>query len=186
MICQLCKHEWCWICKQAFPVHLSSCPNYHLYLEILSFQGADASQILEGDDAIHPNGWFLYSGGTGGACFWVCSLLFLLILGLPSIVIFNLFVTPVYMLALLFSLCGFRRSSIDGRVCMITMIVFAFLLLYSAAPVVFLIVTLPQIVFHLAKKYHELKDLCRNRCRRYRKLNVTPINNRLLRFIGMQ
>jgi IBR domain, a half RING-finger domain len=37
MICKLCNHEWCWVCKQDFPVHLSTCPNYHLYLEILAF-----------------------------------------------------------------------------------------------------------------------------------------------------
>lgn len=31
MICPMCKHEWCWICKQDFPVHTPECPNFHLY-----------------------------------------------------------------------------------------------------------------------------------------------------------
>ena len=37
MICQMCKHEWCWICKSDFPVHTSECPNYQTYLELLEF-----------------------------------------------------------------------------------------------------------------------------------------------------
>lgn len=37
MICQVCKHEWCWECKEDFPVHLNTCSNYHLFLEILEF-----------------------------------------------------------------------------------------------------------------------------------------------------
>jgi hypothetical protein len=127
----------------------------------------------------------LYTGGSGGPCFWLASFLVLLVLGMPCIIVFNVFVTPVYMFGLLFWLFGVRRQRIDGRVCMMTVMGFTFVLLYSAVPIIFFIVTLPQLTFHFAKKYHELKDLCRSRCRRYRKLTISPVNNRLMRFIGV-
>lgn len=161
MICVICKHEWCWICKQEFPVHLSSCPNYGLYLEILAFQGIDSSLVMEGDETIHSNGWFMYSGSTGSLCLWLATSLFLLFLGVPCIIIFNVFITPVYMMAFLFSMCGIRRQNLNGHFWIITLLVLAFIILYVAIPVVFLVVTIPQLIFHLGKKFFEFKDLCR-------------------------
>lgn len=181
----MCKHEWCWICKQAFPVHTSECPKYDQYLELLHFQGMENS-MLEGDESIHPNGWFMYSGGFGSIWFWFTSFIFLLLVGMPCIVVFNVFVTPVYMLSLMFKCLGLDSSAFKARFWLVSFLVIAFILLYSTVPIVFFIVTMPQLIFHLAKKVMEMKDLCKNRCRRYRKLSVVPINKRLMRSIGLQ
>jgi hypothetical protein len=69
---------------------------------------------------------------------------------------------------------------------MVFVTVIFFIIFYSCIPITFLIVTVPQVFFHYAKKYYEVKDLVKSRCRRYRKLSVNPINNRLLRCIGLR
>ena len=69
---------------------------------------------------------------------------------------------------------------------MISILVIFFIILYVTVPFTFVIVTLPQLFFHCAKKMVELKDLCRKRCRRYNRLAITPINNRFLDWIGMK
>ena len=170
MICQICKHEWCWVCKEDFPVHQPECPNFYLYQELLAFQGMQMS--FDGDQSIHPNGWFMYTGATGSLCFWFVSVLFLFLVCIPCIVVFNILVTPVYMLALIFSIAGLSRSSLNGREWFIFLVVISFILLYSTIPIVFLMVTIPQLTFHLAKKLFEVRDLCKYRCRKYRKLSV--------------
>lgn len=144
------------------------------------------NSVMEGDESIHPNGWFMYSGGSGSLCFWLSSMLFLLLVGTPCIVIFNVFVTPVYMLSLIFKCLGLDHHALKGRVWLVSFLVLAFIVLYVTVPIVLFLVTLPQLSFHFAKKMMEIKDLCKHRCRRYRKLSVIPINNRLLRFIGLQ
>lgn len=63
--------------------------------------------------------------------------------GMPCIIVFNLIVTPVYMLSLIFTLSGIRRSSITGRFWIIAMIIIFFILLYAAIPIVFFMVTIP-------------------------------------------
>lgn len=35
MICNLCKHEWCWFCNEDAPIHTSECPFYPEYLKII-------------------------------------------------------------------------------------------------------------------------------------------------------
>jgi hypothetical protein len=111
--------------------------------------------------------------------------LFLLLVGLPCIATFNVLVTPVYMLALIFKCFNLNHNAFKGRFWLVSFLVLVFIMLYSAVPLVFFLVTLPQVTFHIAKKVMEMKELCRNRCRRYQKLSVMPVNNRLLRFIGL-
>ena len=102
MICQMCKHEWCWICKQDFPIHLPECPNYQTYLELLEFQGLDE---FEGDEEISSTRWFVRTGGSGGIFFLLLSSLFLILVITPCIIIFNILITPVYMLSMIITYC---------------------------------------------------------------------------------
>lgn len=174
MICKVCKHEWCWICKEDFPVHTPDCPNFQSYLDILEFQG------IQANDALHPSGWFLY-GRRRGPCFWIFSTLLLLILGLPVIIIVNVLLSPCYALFMIFKCCKIRRRSAKR----VLIGVFFGLLLYITAPIIFFIVTIPQVAIFAYKKILELKDLCKNRCRQYRHLRVSPIMNSYFSKLGL-
>jgi hypothetical protein len=100
--------------------------------------------------------------------------------------VFNIFITPVYMISLLSKCLNIQLNRIGRRWCLISVLVLFFIVLYVTVPVIFVIVTIPQLFFHLIKKIVELKDLCKKRCRRYNRLAITPVNNRLLDWIGMR
>ena len=191
MICQMCKHEWCWICKSDFPVHTPDCPNYQTYLELLEFQGLEE---FEGNEELSQGRWFARTGDFGGLCFMMMSTLFLIIVVTPCIVVFNVLITPVYIFSMFLTYCNVDRRFFVRNFWMTFITVFLFISLYCCIPITFIIVTIPQLTFHYVKKCHEIKDLTcgsRNdtrtgRCRRYRKLTVNPVNNRLLRCVGLR
>jgi hypothetical protein len=176
MICQVCKHEWCWICNEDFPVHTSECPNYHLYLEILEFQGLS--------EEMHPSGWYSIEG-RGGAAFWIFSTLFLLIIALPLVIVVNVLLSPCYSLLILANCCGLDKSKYK-RWWGIILIIFLVIMLYVSVPVVFFMITIPQVVIFAGKKIFELKDLLKHKCRFYSKLGVSPVMNRYFDKIGLR
>jgi hypothetical protein len=177
MTCQMCKHEWCWQCKEDFPVHTPQCPNYHLYLEILEFQGLQNVEL-------HPSGWYNY-GRRGSVIYWIFSMLFLLILALPTVIIINSLLSPCYSLMMIVSCCHINRTKFRTWWGII-LTLFVLILLYCSVPVVLVMVTIPQIVIFAYKKVLELKELCKNKCRYYRKLGVTPIMNKYFDKIGLR
>ena len=179
MICQMCKHEWCWACNEDFPVHTPECPNYHLYLEILEFQGLNGQEI-------HHEGWgWFNSGRRASALYWICSFFFLLIIALPLVVLINCLLSPCYTLVMLVSCLRIDRSRFRKCYC-IFIVTFLALLLYVSIPVIFCLVTLPQIFIFAVKKILELKQLCKNKCRFYRRLGITPIMNKYFDKIGLR
>jgi hypothetical protein len=99
----------------------------------------------EGDETISENRWFAYEGGTGKLWFWLISTFFLLLIVIPSIIIFNVFITPVYMYALIVSKTGinFNQPINRRRFWIISVMVLFFILLYSTIPIIFFIVTVP-------------------------------------------
>lgn len=131
----MCRHEWCWICKEDFPVHLSSCPNYQQYLDILVFQGNDL-QI-----AMNSNMWYFKSSQRGSAIIWILTSLLLLLLGLPGIICFNLIATPCLVIAMI---QNYHRSKNrrTGKCCFAILIILG-VFMYALAPVIFFIVTVP-------------------------------------------
>lgn len=176
MTCFLCKNEWCWECKQDFPVHTPQCAFYFKYLDILEFQGIEA----------HPeDGWGWYSiRGNSGPFIFVAFLLLIVIFVLPSLIIVNILITPCYLLMMIRTCCKNCRSCFKRWYC-ITMMVILGVFLYIGAPVIFLILTIPQIVIFAGKLIFELKDLIKNRCRRYKRLSVSPIMNRYFDALGI-
>lgn len=176
MICQICRHEWCWICKEDFPVHTPDCQNYPFYLEILEFQGLNPHDL-------DKTGWYNLEAFRG-PCFWIFSSLFLIILALPFIIAFNVILTPCYMMIIITNKCKLDKARF--RKCWCALItVFASIFLYALAPIVFFVITIPQIFIFARKKALELKMLCKNRCKRYRNHGVSPIMNRYLERIGL-
>ncbi|CDW75180.1 ibr domain containing protein [Stylonychia lemnae] len=176
MICKICKHEWCWTCKEDFPVHTPECSNYQFYLEILEFQG------LNNNDT---DTWGWYNLGTRhGFTFWLCQLLLLLILGLPLLLLVNVALTPVYLLIMIQTCCSINKQKFKTWWGVIITI-FAFLLLYVGIPVIFFILTMPQIVIFTCKIFKELGMLMKNRCRYYRGHSVSPIMNKYFLRIGL-
>lgn len=69
-----------------------------------------------------------------------------------------------------------NRAMTRRRIWIITVMVLVFILLYVTIPIVFFLVTVPQVMFHIVKKGVEMKDLCKHRCRRYRRLSIEPVN----------
>ena len=175
MTCQICKHEWCWICKEDFPVHQPTCPNYYQYLEVLEFQG----QI--DFDRMDINMWFIRSTRSG-FFYWLGSVLFLLIIVMPLIILLNVLLTPLYVYFIAVNTFSINRRALRVWYKVIALI-FLFLLAYIFVPVIFFVLTLPQIFIFMVKKGKELKELCKNRMRFYHKLNPTPIMRRFLRKI---
>jgi hypothetical protein len=176
MTCQVCKHEWCWICKQDFPVHLSSCANYHQYLEILNFQGNEI------EIAMNSNMWYFKSLERRSPLRFILLFFFLLLICLPLIIILNMFGTPCYVLTMY---RNWRRSRSHNRVncCEMAVIIILFVFLYAFIPVVLIGITIPQIVFFTVKVCVEFGDLCKNRLRYYRKVNIQPVMLRYMRYI---
>ena len=79
---------------------------------------------------------------------------------------------------------GFNRS-VFKKCWLIMLLTFFGVVLFAFAPLVFFVVTIPQILIFFHKKMVELKELCKNRCRFYRELRVGPIMNRHLERIGI-
>ena len=70
--------------------------------------------------------------------------------------------------------------------CGIILLIFAWILLYVAVPIVFVIVTVPIIVVFLYKKLVEMVELLRNKCKSYRRLSVEPAMNKYFDRIGIR
>lgn len=180
MICQVCHHEWCWVCKEDFPVHLQHCPNYQMYLDLLEFQG------LNHNEWRHSTRWFFESGvKPRGFFFWLLTSLLLLLLAMPIAIAVNVLITPCLMLMVITARCP-NSSTVLRRCYMIPILILILLILYSLCPIVFLIVTCPQIFIYIALKCTELKNLCKNRCRSYRSLSARPILRRYFDRIGIR
>lgn len=134
MICKICNHEWCWICKEDFPVHTPECPNYNFYLEILEFQGLNGIEV--GSDA-----WYGI-GRRHGFFFWLGTFLLLLIVALPLMVAVNAVLTPCYMIIIIVTLCDISKSKMK-RWWGVILTIICGILLYLAVPVTFCIITMP-------------------------------------------
>lgn len=127
----------------------------------------------------------MMTGETGSAFFYFVTILFYFLVVIPCITVFNIFITPVYTLSLIFKCLRVRLTHLNKRFCLISLLVLFFIVLYMTIPFIFVIVTLPQLFFHFMKKIVELKDLCKKRCRRYNRLAISPVNNRLMDWIGL-
>ena len=125
------------------------------------------------------------TGETGNIFFYLLTVLFYFLVVIPCITVFNIFITPVYTLSLIFKCLHVRLHRLNRRFFLISLLVLFFIVLYVTIPFIFIIVTLPQLFFHFIKKIVELKDLCKKRCRRYNRLAISPINNRLMEWIGL-
>lgn len=125
------------------------------------------------------------TGETGNAFFYFVTVLFYFLVVIPCITVFNIFITPVYTLSLIFKCLSVRLTHLNKRFCLISLLVLFFIVLYVTIPFIFVIVTLPQLFFHFMKKIVELKDLCKKRCKRYNRLAIGPVNNRLMDWIGL-
>jgi len=101
-------------------------------------------------DNLDLNLWFI-RGTRSNACYWLLSVLFLLILALPFMILLNMLLTPCYCYMMINNMCNN-----DTRKCrrwwVILLLVFGFLALYVFIPVTFLLITVPQVVIFVIKK----------------------------------
>lgn len=169
MICNLCKHEWCWFCNEDAPIHTSECPFYPEYLKIIQF--VDEAHSWDNFLIQHPS-WF-FQRRQENACHWFCTLL-LVILFLPLIIIANVLITPYYMTCIIENTC-LRFWNRQKKCLKCILVCTFFFVLYIFVPYTFLVITVPQIVVIITKKVRELFNLCKNKCRKYNRLDPKPV-----------
>jgi hypothetical protein len=85
----------------------------------------------------------MITGETGNAFFYFVTVLFYFMVVIPCITVFNIFITPVYTLSLLFKCLDVRLNRLNRRFFLISVLVLFFIVLYVTIPIIFVIVTLP-------------------------------------------
>ena len=153
MICQMCKHEWCWICKADAPVHTETCPHYPQFLELLEFQGLGVD-FNNGEDFSNTKKWFL-RGRRASCLHWFLTVLALIIVVLPLMLVITIIATPILMFTIIGNCCKCNSKKIKLPL-LIMIYIATFGIMYAFIPFVLLAIVIPFIIIYVAKKGSEL------------------------------
>ena len=99
---------------------------------------------------------------------------------MPLMIIITILGTPCFMINI-FSNCRHRKF----HCCIYVLFGFFIWIFYVFIPFIFLFVSIPLICFYTLKVCVEFSDLLKNKCKFYRKVNVSPGVEKYFRCIRM-